>query len=66
MSSLKKFIESKVNPIQKEEVDDIEEAVHKDGLFDLTSENFKLHVQKKGYHLVKFYAPWLVFCIKFA
>jgi len=56
VASLKKFVMKSMG----EEVDDEvvqEKAKHNDGLFDLTTENFQNHINKKGFHLIKFYAP---------
>ena len=61
VSSLKKFIMKSVG----QEVDDevqVKKVEHNEGLFDLTTDTLQNHINQKGFHLIKFYAPWLALC----
>ena len=66
LSSLVKFINEQMGYEQPEEEknEEPEDAIVDNGLYILSEKSFKNHVGK-GDHFIKFYAPWLVSCLKY-
>lgn len=58
LKSLQDFLKKELDTSPKPPA---EAAVAVDGLYDLTADNFEEHVSK-GYHFIKFYAPWCGHC----
>ena len=55
LSSLKAFITNTLKSTDEEDI------AHKEGLFDLTSDNFESHIETSP-HFIMFYAPWCGHC----
>jgi len=58
LKSLQDFLTKELDDTPKPPA---EAAVAEDGLYSLTADNFEEHVSK-GYHFIKFYAPWCGHC----
>lgn len=58
LKSLQDFLTKELDDTPKPPA---EAAVAVEGLYDLTADNFEEHVSK-GYHFIKFYAPWCGHC----
>ena len=58
LKSLQDFLTKELDDTPKPPA---EAAVAEEGLYSLTADNFEEHVSK-GYHFIKFYAPWCGHC----
>ncbi|XP_043489531.1 thioredoxin domain-containing protein 5 homolog [Polistes fuscatus] len=65
LPSLLTFIGDQLGTISTEEDDAPSPPEPVNGLLELTEETFDFHI-RKGYHFVKFYAPWCGHCQKLA